>query len=316
MVLGPRIIISESKAKEFIKFIHEISEHCGEVIMYLNIKKKHYWVHNIKRNITEVCHECSKCLINKERNKKKYSNVKIYSERIFETISTDIYGPFSLEEFEGAYYSTKGFILTITDVFSRYTKIFFNEKIRSQEVIECLEVWQEHFTKPKKVVSDNGTKYTSHLVKNYLQKQGNIQQLIPAYHPQSNIVSERINRTISEMLRMNKKRDMKSIVKSIEHRINNNVNTTMGFSPREVVFKRSFYDLESKKMEYSQPSRTEVHDTDIVTCGKEVYRKNPSTNKLEPKYCGSYKVSEVGINGRWVKLVGYNDWIHLSQLKF
>ncbi|WUR03048.1 DDI1-like protein [Vairimorpha necatrix] len=310
-----RIIISENKAKEFIKFIHEISEHCGEVIMYLNIKK-HYWVHNIKRNITEVCHECRKCLINKERNKKKYSNVKIYSEIIFETISTDIYGPFSLEEFEGTYYSTKGFILTITDVFSRYTKIFFNEKIRSQEVIECLEVWQEHFTKPKKVVSDNGTQYTSHLVKNYLQKQGIKQQLIPAYHPQSNGVSERINRTISEMLRMNKKKNMKSIVKSIEHRINNNVNTTIGCSPREVVFKRSFYDLESKEMEYSQPSRTEVHDTDIVTCGQEVYRKNPSTNKLEPKYCGPYKVSEVGINGRWVKLIGYNDWIHLSQLKF
>lgn len=64
--------------KDFIKFIHEISGHCGRVIMYLIIKNL-YYVRKIKKYIEEVCIECEICAINKERNVKNFTNTNIKS---------------------------------------------------------------------------------------------------------------------------------------------------------------------------------------------------------------------------------------------
>lgn len=68
-----RIIIVEQKSKEFIKYIHKVSEHCGRVIMYLNIKNL-YYIKNIKRYIDEVCGECETCAIYKEIKIRKYKS--------------------------------------------------------------------------------------------------------------------------------------------------------------------------------------------------------------------------------------------------
>ena len=232
-----RMCIKENCENDFIKFIHEISEHCVRVIMYLNIKNI-YKVKNIKWHIRDVCNKCEMCLLNKEINKKVHTNVSIKSRKPFEIISTDIFGPFELEGFGGEYVSNKGYLLTITDVYSRYTKVYFNEKIRSQEIISCLENWILNLGRPRKVISDNGPQYISRTLKRFTNQQGIIHQLIPAYHPQSNGISERINKTVAEILRMNKGFKLTKIIEKIEHRINNNCNTSLGVSKRNSIWEQ------------------------------------------------------------------------------
>ncbi|WUR04942.1 integrase catalytic domain-containing protein [Vairimorpha necatrix] len=100
----------------------------------------------------------------------------------------------------------------MTDIFSKFTRIWFKEKFRSVEVIECINTWIRECGKPKTPISDNGPQY-----------------LIPPYFPQSNGILERINKTIVEVLRMNKGTKMSDIVRKIEHRINNNINTSLEF---------------------------------------------------------------------------------------
>jgi hypothetical protein len=88
--------IKADKKKELIKYIHKISGHVGVTKTYGNIYK-YYLVENIKSKVEEVCRNRRKCNYFKIRIESKKPNVKIYAEKIFETVSTDVYGPINLD---------------------------------------------------------------------------------------------------------------------------------------------------------------------------------------------------------------------------
>ncbi|KRH94110.1 hypothetical protein M153_3810006091, partial [Pseudoloma neurophilia] len=54
-------------------------------------------------------------------------------------VSTDVYGPFTAEDFESDMTAKKIFIFTITDRCSRFTKIRFTEKINSEAFLKFLK---------------------------------------------------------------------------------------------------------------------------------------------------------------------------------
>lgn len=132
-------------------------------------------------------------------------------------IGTDIFGSFNLLKFEGEYLGDKGNFLKITDVYLKYTRIYFSEKILAEEVSKFLNNWKDHFAKPIKIISDNGPQYVIKVVRITCKIRGSDRLLIPAYYPQSNGVSERINKKIAEVLRMNRGLTIKGIIERIEH---------------------------------------------------------------------------------------------------
>lgn len=47
-----------------------------------------------------------------------------------------------------------------------------------------------------------------------------------------------------------------------------------------------------------------------------VYHKNFNCSKLDLKYNGPFRMSEIGKKGAWIKLKGCKNWFHINQLKF
>ncbi|KAF9760601.1 Retrovirus-related Pol polyprotein from transposon 17.6 [Nosema granulosis] len=314
-----RIIIAEDKKEEFIKFAHEISGHVGITLLYYNLKD-YFYIRGVRRLLEKVCKTCRLCLECKGGTNIKINNEEIQSEKKMEKLSTDIFGPFYPRDCLDERVENKYYFLTITDIYSRFTRIYYGDKFTGKEVKKCFERWVNEFESPKAVISDNGTQYCSKIVKEYFQEKDVRQIFIPPYHPQSNGISERVNLTIAEVLRIYKGKEIKTIKDIAEHRINNNVNTTLGVSPREIIFRNSFYDLDSIEKDEWKPKMinhsVKTKLSNILRLEDCVYVKTNSTNKMDRKYQGPMTVETIGEKGKWVKLRELPHWVHISQLKF
>lgn len=59
--------------------------------------------------------------------------------------------------------------------------------------------------------------------------------LIPPYAPYANGISEAVNKTIAEVIKMNQNKNIKQLIKRITFRINENINRGLGMSPSSIL---------------------------------------------------------------------------------
>jgi transposase InsO family protein len=94
--------------------------------------------------------------------------------------------------------------LVIIDDYSRFTWVFFlHDKSETQTVLKkFLKRAQNEFDgKIKKIRSNNGTKFKNTQVEDYLDEKCIKYKFSAPYTPQQNVVAERKNRTLIEMVR-------------------------------------------------------------------------------------------------------------------
>ncbi|KAF9758211.1 hypothetical protein NGRA_3237 [Nosema granulosis] len=78
----------------------------------------------------------------------------------------------------------------------------------------------------------------------------NIKQLsMPAYTPSSNGISERLNKTISYILSINKNCEINKVVRQAEMALNINFNRNLGISPYNLINQRNFFDPRHQTIE-------------------------------------------------------------------
>src|SRR5699024_728399 len=78
------------------------------------------------------------------------------------TISSDIFGPFKLDDYKHNFKSNKIYIITITDRCSRFSKLYLTEKINSDSVIKAFKLkWLSRFKMPTSILTDQGKGYNN-----------------------------------------------------------------------------------------------------------------------------------------------------------
>lgn len=153
-----RYIVNKEKDKELIEYIHKLSGHVGVTKTYENIHK-YYKIDNVKSKVAEAVKNCKKCNKYKIKIETKKHSVKLYSKEMFYKISTDTYGQFSLERINHDKTNEKGYFITITDIYSKLTEIYFTYEVTGQKIIRAIEKWIARYKKPKYLISDNGTEF-------------------------------------------------------------------------------------------------------------------------------------------------------------
>lgn len=226
--LSSHEIHDEKLLVTIIRVFHEKFGHSGIQVTY-NTLKKYYHSRSLYKEIKHYilnCHDCYKC-------KGKYSNSirfnsKITSKEMFHKLSMDIYGPIEQDYVSLNDKDSKMFIFTITDVYSRMTRIFPLGKTNTKKIIECLSLWFQEFKKPKLIISDNGKQFVSNEMKEFLGKQDIKQIFTPEYSPYSNGISERVNRTLNEVIRIYSGKSAAEIKLFAERRLNLSYNSGLG----------------------------------------------------------------------------------------
>lgn len=112
----------------------------------------------------------------------------------FDTIHIDHFGPLP------AVHSARKHILVVIDAFTKFTKLYAVKSTSTKEVIACLDRYEDDYCRPRRVISDRGTCFTSLEFTEYMI-QRRIEHIKTAVQsPQANGQVERVNRVIKSML--------------------------------------------------------------------------------------------------------------------
>jgi transposase InsO family protein len=159
--------------------------------VYDRISKRYTW-QTMRKDISEYVKTCYKC---QQRGSLKQNNPKrtIEPGDIFERWGVDIVGPLPVTERGNKY------IVVAMDYFSRWPEARPLKAANAETVATFL--YEEiicRFGPPKTIQSDQGTHFVNELIKNLTERFRIKHSLSSPYHPQSNGLVERFNKTLCE----------------------------------------------------------------------------------------------------------------------
>lgn len=195
-----------------------------------------YWWPRITHDTKRYVSGCETCQRTKARNQKKAAplNPNQIPEAPWKVISVDLIGP--LPEAQGF-----DAILVIVDRFSKMIKVIPTHTTVTSEGVA--RIFRDHVFKlhgtPQKVISDRGSTFVSHFMRDLYKLLSIEANPSTAYHPQTDGQTERINREIEQYLRIysNHRQDnWPEWLSLAEFSYNNKVNKSTGFSPFMIVF--------------------------------------------------------------------------------
>lgn len=158
-------------------------------------------------------------------------------------IHTDHFGP--LKNAAGGF----KYVLLIIDAFSRFTWLYPVKSTSSREVIKHFSTLFDVFGKPREVVSDRGTAFTSSEFTKFLSDNGIKQRLVAVAAPWANGMVERVNRflksSLTKILEEPKKWSLQ--LGAVQYVINNTFHSSLKASPSKILLgyeQRSHADVD------------------------------------------------------------------------
>ncbi|KAG0440610.1 hypothetical protein DMUE_1613 [Dictyocoela muelleri] len=185
-----KVVITDDELKKFMKELHCLLGHPGSNKLWYTVKP-YISIKGIRKAIEDICSTCHKCQYNKLRlNNLGLFGSSIYSDGAFEYISSDIMGPIKTIHFKGDHESEYFHILSITDIYSRFTRLYCLRSITSMDVIKCFNKWFAKYLTPRRVLTDCGRQYISRNFKELLDKHAIKHVTTSLHNPTANSISE------------------------------------------------------------------------------------------------------------------------------
>jgi len=174
---------------------HDGMDHFGVEKTFDNVIKS-YWFPDMKRKIKEYISNCLKCIsfapsVGKQEG---YLYCIPKGQLPFDIYHIDHYGPIDKERL------LKRYLLVVIDSFTKFVKLYPTKTTKTSEAINCLNVHFANYSRPRILISDRGTAFTSSEFTSFC-KDNNIQHICTATHsPQANGQVERVNRVLGPMI--------------------------------------------------------------------------------------------------------------------
>jgi transposase InsO family protein len=219
-----------------IKYTHEVGGHMGQTSTFDRLKKYIYFP-GMKREVDSFVRGCKDCVAKwPQPTHQKHTLVSQPVGFPFQRVCMDFVGPMTT--------SNRGhkYILTVQCSFTRWLEAFPCRSATADIVAKILE--KDIFCRfgiPEKLHSDQGTQFTSRLMKEVGQQLGIQITTTPTYNPRSNPV-ERSHRTIGMSLRallqQRKVKDWDLALACTTFAMNTTINRSTGYSPYQLMFGR------------------------------------------------------------------------------
>ncbi|KII68883.1 Pol polyprotein [Thelohanellus kitauei] len=259
----------------------------------------------------------------------------------------DITGPLPITKRGNRY------ILAIQDYFSKFAVTIPLEGITADEVsLKFIDEFALKFGIPLTVHTDMGTQFTSELFKCITKKLGICKTNTTPYHPQSDGMVERLNRTlkcsISKLVKENDEWDKVLQIATFSYNVSKHEST--GLSPFEIMYKRlpylpidNYFESEDrnfchwndklissklmqvrKMSEDSQNTQAYQYDKNnfalTVKENDKVYLFSPvdggyGHGKLSKPWRGPYMVTKIRKPLIQLKIKGKDQWVHANRCK-
>jgi hypothetical protein len=188
-------VIQKSEFETLMKIMydHPTGGHLGMESTYNKIKEKYYW-NQIYDDIKEYIKTCSTC----QRFEKPERNEPLHSIKVmqpFERIGIDIVGPLPETSKQNKY------MVVAIEYLTKWVEVRALDKATAENVANFIyeNIICRHST-PKIILTDQGSHFKNKLVDELCNKFRIEHRLSLPYHPQTNGLVERFNRTLCTML--------------------------------------------------------------------------------------------------------------------
>lgn len=233
-----RVVIPVQLQKELIELTHERSGHMGSYKTLKALEKLYYW-RGMSKDVKKLVSTCDLCQRVKSLTySMEGAFMHVKSERPGEMVAIDFFGELPM--------STGGvkYILVVLDVFSKLVKLYPIKKETTQSAINRMEQYIQDVGKPRRLLNDHGTQFTSAVWKSFLAEKGIEMVYCSIRHPQSD-PAERTMREIGRLFRTvcsERHSAWARHVKNIEEWMNMSVSSATGYSPIELHFGKRVRD--------------------------------------------------------------------------
>ncbi|UYV71409.1 hypothetical protein LAZ67_8003042, partial [Cordylochernes scorpioides] len=233
------LVVPEKKKREIMKEYHNhmSNGHLGVARTMYRIKSKYFWPSMLK-DVSEFVKTCHLCQSRKGSNQLPSGLLQPIppANFPFERIGIDFVGPLPSTK------NRKKWIIVLTDYYTRYAETKAVSEATVKEVSKFLveDIFLRHGA-PQYLISDRGSQFTSNLMKEVMKTCKIKHCFTTSYHPQTNGLTERLNRTLINMLSMYVNTDQKNwdeILPFITHAYNTTIQETTGYSPFFLMFGR------------------------------------------------------------------------------
>ena len=198
-----------------------------------------FWWPGMSGDISRFCQSCDIC--QRTISKGRVSKVPLGKVPIIDTpfkrIAVDLVGEISPATSRGHRY-----ILTVVDYATRYPEAIALKRIDTSTIAEALVSIFSRVGIPTEILSDQGTQFTSNLMKEVSRLLSIKQLTTTPYHPQCNGLVERFNGTLKTMLKRmcaEKPKDWDRYIDALLFAYREAPQESIGFAPFEMLYGRS-----------------------------------------------------------------------------
>nr|CAG8612716.1 8966_t:CDS:1 [Entrophospora candida] len=188
-------VIRRNELEEVLFNIHgsQLSGHFNVEATFNRAKQNYYWP-RMYREVENYVKSCDTC--QRLGNKKKSNELHpIPVGRAFERVGIDIVGPLSI--------TSKGnrYIIVATDYLTKWPEARAIQNIQAETVAQFIyeDIICRHGT-PSELLSDRGTSFVNSTIKALCETMEINHVLTTSYHPQTNGLTERFNKTLCETI--------------------------------------------------------------------------------------------------------------------
>lgn len=218
-----------------IRLIHEkighqsVDKSCDQIRM-------HYWFPKMHSKVEKYIRNCIKCIM--YATPTRSSERSLYSipkEPVpFDTIHLDHFGPLP------SLISKRKYLLVVIDAFTKFVKLYPVNSTSTTEVNASLDKYFNSYSRPRRVITDRGSCFSSLEITEYLRSHNIVQVRVAVASPQANGQVERVNRVITPMLGKLSEpishADWSHKLMQVEYALNNTVHSTTKQTPSEMMF--------------------------------------------------------------------------------
>ena len=182
-----RIVMPRDLRNRCLELVHK--NHMGIVKCKEHLRSKVWWP-AIDKQIEQYIRNCKACQLVSKDGKPEPLNISSLPDRPWQIVHTDVCGPFPNGDS----------LFTMMDGYSRFPEVIIVKSTTSKTLIRFMDRIFSRLGFPEKLVSDNGSNFTSDEMKEYLKSCGIKHRKVVPYSPQSNGLIERFHRTIKKMI--------------------------------------------------------------------------------------------------------------------
>ncbi|UYV70961.1 hypothetical protein LAZ67_8001260, partial [Cordylochernes scorpioides] len=233
------LVIPKTKRLELLEQMHDhpTSGHMGIKRTYSRIKDKYFWPSMFK-TVEKYVSSCPECQFRKTPSQQPSGQLQPIppASRPFERIGIDLLGRFP-KSING-----NRWIVVCTDYYSRHVETAALLRGTATEIADFFlkRIVLRHGA-PKILISDRGSSFLSKLLTQVLKICNTIHKKTTSYHPQTNGQTERMNRTLTDMISMyidEKHQNWDEILPFVTFAYNSSVQETTGYSPYFLIHGR------------------------------------------------------------------------------